>query len=443
MTRPAALLRCALCLGSLVAVAVPLARAQALRVAVGDREFVRAEASTLFGHAAFPVTLLARLGADVRASRADVVVRLFGDTLRFRPGQPGFEVNGQPEPLDAWTYMDEGVLFVAQSFFTRWLPSRYPGRLAYRDGVLRIAAPSQLVAARRPDSGEVWVPAARGDAGDPLAGALLGFIDARLFGVFDSNVDRDPVPRSSFGTVARVGVGIQSARVRPFLTARYDFAIHRFVHSDDWNRATHDVNVEFAPSLRSIRLRLGAAAQIGSLTEDRELSNQVVLRPQIEIRPTPAHVLNVYVMLIARRIHNEVESRRDTFLLAGAGYYVWWRGGGIRVDGRYDVNKSELETNRYAGWTGRAWTQIPVPASHRLTLDAEHNRRRYAWSFVDQAGTIARADRRWIWSVSLTRELAGPAWEVGLKYVMEDNRSNNTYAVYEARRVELMVRRRW
>jgi hypothetical protein len=453
MTHPAALLRFALWLGSLVAVACLPARAQVLRVTAGDRELARAEASTLFGYAALPVTLLVQLGADVKASRAEVVVRLFGDTLRFRPGHPGFRVNGRTESLNSWTYLEDDVLFVAQWFFTRWLPSRYPERLAYRDGVLRIAAAPKPVAAARlvaPPTGDTARPPAivrpargKADPDDPLRGALLGFIDARVSGVFDSNVDRDPVPRPSYGTVVRLGAGIQSARSRPFLMARYDFALHRFANTEEWNRATHDVSAEVAPSLSRIRLRLGAAVRLKSWTEDRERADQVILKPQIEFRPAPIHVLYLYVLHSARRIDVASESRSDTFRLAGIGYYVWLHGSGVRVDGRYEENGSELERSRHVGWTGLTWMEIPLPGSHRLTLEGTHNRRRYARSFVDQARTVARADRRWTYSMSLSRELARTPWELGLAYHFEGNRSNDTYAVYSGRRVEVTVRRRW
>ncbi|HEV8264760.1 MAG TPA: hypothetical protein VGQ06_07400 [Gemmatimonadales bacterium] len=459
MTHPAA--RLALCLGSLAAVVPGPAAAQVFRVVAGGREVARVEASTLYGYSALPVTLLARLGADVQASRAEVVVRLFGDTVRFRPAYAGFEVNGRTESLHSWTYLDENeVLFVAQWFFTHWLPSRYPERLAYRDGVLRIAVAPQPVAAPLAPSGDtarpvVTVGPARGnvpipapspprrDPDDPVPGVLLGFIDARVSGVFDSNIDRDPVPRPSYGTVARLGIGLQSARSRPFLTARYDFSLYRFANTEEWNRTTHDVTAELAPSRRPLRLRLAATLRIGSWTEDREPANQIILKPQIEFRPAPAHVFSLYVVHSARRIDIGVGSRRDTFQLAAMGYYLWWHGGGLWVDGRYEVNKSEFERSRYVGWTGSAWIRIPLPASHRVTLETAYNRRWYARSFVDQAGTVARADRRWTSSVSLSREFEGRPWEVGLKYGFEDNRSNDTYAVYQARRVEVTVRRRW
>jgi hypothetical protein len=452
MTHPVALLRCALCLGILVAVARLPADAQVLRVVAGDRELARAEASTLFGYSALPVTLLARLGADVKASRAGVVARLFGDTLSFRPTQAGFQVNGRTESLHAWAYLDEDeVLFVAQWFFTDWLPRRYPERLAYRDGVLRMAvAPQPAGTARLAASGETAAPPAPGgpargkaDPDDPRLDVLLGFIDARVAGVFESNIDRNPVPRPSYGTLARLGVGIQSARARPFLTARYDLALHRFAHTEEGNRTMHDVTAELAPSLSPLRLRLAATLRIGSWTEDRERTDEIILKPRIEIRPAPADVWSLYVVQSARRVDIGAGTRRDTFRLAGMGYYRWWRGGGLSVDGRYEVNKSELESSRYVGWTGSGWIRIPLPASHRLELETAHNRRWYAGSFVDQGDTVARMDRRWTYSVFLIRELDGPQWEVGLKYGFEDNRSNNGYAVYRARRVEVTMRRRW
>ncbi|HEY3221486.1 MAG TPA: hypothetical protein VGJ80_12200 [Gemmatimonadales bacterium] len=444
-------MRFALCLAALVAIAHVPARAQAIRLVAGDRERARAEASTLFGHRALPVTLLAALGADVTASGAQVVASLFGDRLYFHTGQPGFQVNERQESLPSWSYVDEnGVLFVDEWFFSHWLPSRYPERLTYRDGVLRIVATGVRRDTTRTVSGQaldpkrpIGAPPLRREPDDPLLGALFGFIDARVSGVFDSNIDRDPVPQRSYGTVARLGVGLQSARVRPFLTARYDFTLNRFSNTLEWNRTTHDVSVEFAPSLRPLRLRLGATLRIGSWTEDRELADEIILRPQIEFRPAPAHVLSLYAVHSARRIDLGVASRRDTFLLAGMGYYLWWPCGGLWVTGRYEGNKSEFEGSRYGGWTGSGWIRIPLPAAHRLELQTAYNRRRYDRSFVDQAGTVARADQRWTYGVSLIRELHGPAWEVGVEYAFEENRSNNAYAVYRASRVEVGVRRRW
>lgn len=475
--------RLALSLAGLIVVACLPAQAQVLRVAAGGRELAHAAVANAGGYRALPITLLVPFGAEVEADAGVVVVRLFDDTLRFYPGYAEFQVNVRMESLSALAYQEDGVLFVAQWFFTNWLPERYPQRLAYRDGVLRLtagevaatrqpaadalgaererdsafvatatpavdakrAAPSKdsarAAAIPQPDDG-FQVPDRRRDPDAPW-GDMLGFIDARASGVFDSNIDHAPAPRRSYGTVARLRVGIQSALTYPFLMARYDLAAYRFTNSDVWNRTTHDVSVDLAPSLSTIRLRLGAALRLGAWTEDRQPANQIIVKPQIEIRPTPIHLINLYVMQSARRIEVGAATRKDTFRLAGVGYYRWWHDGGFRVDARYEVNESESEPSRYAGWTGYNWIRIPLGASQRFTLETSYNRRWYARSFVDPAGTVARWDRRWTSSASLASELAGSGWELGLGYTFEDNLSNNPYAVYQAHRVEFTVRRRW
>jgi hypothetical protein len=276
-----------------------------------------------------------------------------------------------------------------------------------------------------------------------LKGVLLGFIDARVSGVYESNIDRDPVARGSYGMVARLGMGLQSARSRPFLLVRYDFGLYRFTDAEDWNRTAHDVAAELAPSFSVFRLRLGAAVRLGSLTEDRETANQIILRPQLEIRPTPIQVITVYAMHSARRIDVGTGTQRDTFLLAGLGLYQWWHGGGLRVDGRYEVNQSEYERSRYRAWTTYAWVRAPLSRWLRVTVEGTHSQRRYGQSFVDPASTVLRQDRRWMSSLALTSEFAQARWELGLVYGYEDNGSNDPYARYRAHRVEFGIRRRW
>lgn len=455
------------------------------RVAAGGREVARAEVSFARGYRTLPITLLVPLGAQVTTGQDAVVVRIFDDTLRFYPGYPAFRFNERMESLYSPAYLEDGVLFVAQWFFTGWLPARYPGRFRYWEGVFRLEAggpPAPPVAATQPvmvakrtvlagDSAK----AATGDSAraaaqprdtagrpppspvdealplplpaqghdDPLKGVLLGFIDARVSGVYESNIDRDPVPRASYGMVARLGMGLQSARTRPFLLVRYDLGLYRFTDTDEWDRTAHDVAAELAPAFSVFRLRLGAAVRLGSLTEDRQSANQIILRPQLEIRPTPIQVVTVYALHAARRIDVGTRTQSDTFLLAGLGLYHWWHAGGLRVDGRYEVNQSEYEGSRYRGWTTYTWVRAPLSRVLRVTVEGAFNRRQYGHSFVDPDSAVMRQDRRWISSVAFTSEFARARWELGLEYEFEDNWSNDRYARYRAHRVEFMIRRRW
>lgn len=437
-------------------------------MAIGEREVARAAVSATHGFPALPLDLLGALGAKVRPGPEAVVVLLFGDTLHFYPGYPQFAINLRMESLHAAAYREDGKLFVAEWFFTRWLPRYYLGRLSYEGGVLR--APAGAGGPDRPavaDVAGVAPPPGNGDDADPPpspaprpvgdpppsptrrgyrddpVGELVGFIDARVAGVYDSNIDHGPDPRSSYGTVARVAVGVQSAPVRPFLMARYDFALYQFADSGDWNRTTHDVSVDVAPALGPLRLRLGGALRLGAWTEDRQPANQIILMPQIEFRPTPIDLVNVYALQSARRIELAAGSQRDTFRLAGAGYYRWWHAGGVRIDGRYEVNKSEYEPSRYRAWTGYLWLRLPLTSRQRVTLQAAYNRRRYPRGFVASPGSEVRRDRRWTVSLALANRFDRARWEVSLGYTFEHNASNSQWAVYQAQRTEFLVRRRW
>lgn len=88
--------------------------------------------------ARFPLTVFETLGATVRADRTGTVVVLFGDTLRFRADTPFFTAGGSVYQLAHGTVMANGALTIPEQVFVQWLPIRYPSRVEYRSGALRI-----------------------------------------------------------------------------------------------------------------------------------------------------------------------------------------------------------------------------------------------------------------------------------------------------------------
>ena len=164
------------------------------------------------------------------------------------------------------------------------------------------------------------------------------------------------------------------SRARPFLMARYDFALNRFAGTTEWNRTTHDASAELAPAFGKVRLRLGAGVRLGAWTEDRQAADQIILRPQIEFRPSPVHLLNGYVVVSARRIDVGVETRSDTFRLAGVGYYLWWRGGGLRHGHGLRRAAPRRRSDRdVAGVAGRRDDRCRAGQGHRgLQRNHEH-----------------------------------------------------------------------
>lgn len=470
-------------LAALVLAAPVSARAQELRVEAGGA-VTREGAYYLRGIAVYTDTLLAALGGTLRRERAEVRVLLFGDTLRFRDGYPDALLNDVAIPLRNWSYLPGGTLYLPARFFLEWLPSRYPDRLVVTGGTLRLrdavtpvvaaAEPAPALAADAvrdtvppPPAGAVSPPAEpvierRGstqrrppeptppapDEMDPEIGPpsrLIGFIDSRFSGVSDSNIDHEEVPTPATGTVAAVAVGIQSARSSPFLSARYDFRYYRFTNSARWNRSTHEVQVAVAPSLPPFQFELEAAVRIGSWTEDRELADQVVLRPSVELRASRNVFLTVHAAQRVRSVSVAEAERADTSRLVGIEVARRWSGGGRwELESRYEDNGSQRPTSRYTSWSGRGLLRLPLSAANRLTLQLEYRERQYLARPVGTEDSPAnRQDRRWTPSAGLSHDFGSGHWIAMLEYELEDNRSTEAGAGYQAHRVALTLRRRW
>jgi len=134
----------------LLLVATPLrAAAQPSALAIeGAGEPVRVAVATHHGHPAFPATALAALGGQWVEEPAGARAVLFGDTLHFELFSPFFTVGGETVQLVAPVYRAGGAVHLPHQFFVEWLPARYPDRLRYEDGVLRLTGAAAAKAAR-------------------------------------------------------------------------------------------------------------------------------------------------------------------------------------------------------------------------------------------------------------------------------------------------------
>lgn len=126
-------------LACFAAPAVAQAQLSALRVE-GTGKPVSASVARHRGYPAFPAGLLEALGAQVEPGPRGARVLLFGDTLHFEAASPFFTA-GRVHQLAAPVYREGGTLYIPGQFFVEWLPGRYPDRLEYRAGVLRLVAP--------------------------------------------------------------------------------------------------------------------------------------------------------------------------------------------------------------------------------------------------------------------------------------------------------------
>jgi len=138
----------------LLLIATPLrAVAQPTALAIeGAGDTVRVAPATHLGHPAYPASALSALGARWEDDPAGARAVLFGDTLRFELYSPFFTVRGETVQLVAPVYRAGGALHLPHQFFAEWLPARYPDRLRYENGVLRLAPAAAASAAARQDA---------------------------------------------------------------------------------------------------------------------------------------------------------------------------------------------------------------------------------------------------------------------------------------------------
>ncbi|HUH13993.1 MAG TPA: N-acetylmuramoyl-L-alanine amidase, partial [Longimicrobiales bacterium] len=93
---------------------------------------------------------LERAGAQVLEGPVGARVVLFGDTLDFEARSPFFRAAGRLQHLAFPATRRDGVLYLPRQLFVSWLPERYPSRVSYGDGVLRIAGVPPVAAAAPP-----------------------------------------------------------------------------------------------------------------------------------------------------------------------------------------------------------------------------------------------------------------------------------------------------
>ncbi|HEX7048620.1 MAG TPA: N-acetylmuramoyl-L-alanine amidase [Longimicrobiales bacterium] len=129
------------------------------------------------GYPAYSVAALERLGAAVTGSVAGARAVVFGDTLRFETFSPFFRVNGKVQQLVSPVYREDGILYLPRQLFSEWLPRRYPDRLRFEDGTLRLLETGVAVAAADTATAPrvVIIDAGHGgrDPGKPGPGGLL------------------------------------------------------------------------------------------------------------------------------------------------------------------------------------------------------------------------------------------------------------------------------
>lgn len=117
---------------------------------VTARTTARAAAVWDYGFAAYPVTVLAPLGAVIMPNADRIEVKVFGTTLWFRPGHGTFADNGLLVAMQQVAFLRNGVLYLPDYFYSRWLPTRHARMLRYDGETGTLTRSDNVVVVLRP-----------------------------------------------------------------------------------------------------------------------------------------------------------------------------------------------------------------------------------------------------------------------------------------------------
>jgi N-acetylmuramoyl-L-alanine amidase len=96
------------------------------------------DAHTSHGAVRYGASALERLGAKFETEPHSLRIFLLGDTLVFHAGSPFFRDNARIRQLFDPVVERGDMLEIPAQFFTEWLPARFPEKLAYAAGTLRM-----------------------------------------------------------------------------------------------------------------------------------------------------------------------------------------------------------------------------------------------------------------------------------------------------------------
>lgn len=417
---------------------------------VGGDSTYRAVAVLDQGFAAFPITLLAPLGAEFAVSQGRHEVRVFGRTLGFRVGYGTFTENGMIMSLHYPAYERGGVLYVPEQFFTEWIPARYPRNVRYSAETGTLKRFELVVAAATPPAMEprqsrpVGVDSTTHRlSADPLftteeppmtstrtpeltrrvlVPATDGEMYVRLSGWYSDNFFQAPsegLPTELKATTGEMRLVVRSlipglnvqARVNRTHFERFDPSMAA-VAVIDWTVGPH--SLEFTGGRQSRSPRLLGGDQAGFANTTHGAVGYGLMLPGKFQASALGHHYNI-------RQHG----RPGEFRLSGAGGALRWRGLGSRFSPEVGAMESRweggAESETYVEQTRWALIRASPWSSVYLNVRYREDARSYSIS-SPSASNYGREDTRGQWTIStdvrITRRLA---W--GVYYTFDDGKS--------------------
>lgn len=262
--------------------------------------------------------------------------------------------------------------------------------------------------------------------------------------VYDSNIDRDERGQDSYGFVVGTAIRYQSAPTRPLFQLNYELAGHSYQPEDQWNRLSNHLTLTFERRLTR-RLTLDAIGDVSlnGTSEDRELSDEFLVRPRMEFRVTNAFRARVYGAYRLKRYEENVE-RDATNHYVGVEFQQRMESGNRWETGlRYEVNDGRGPRYQYVRWTYANEYLLNVTQRDTVAVDIKYRFQHYWYRLVELDDVdVPRRDHRWIPSVSWVHRF-GSNLDLSINYNFETRFSNDLDKDFSAHSTSISVMRRW
>jgi hypothetical protein len=286
------------------------------------------------------------------------------------------------------------------------------------------------------------VPAVRRDTLPSPAQNQLSFSSA-IVSRADNNVNRDDANVRSVGGAAAVGARFESSTLRPGLVLEYDAALHRYTGTTRFNRVSQRLRSTLSSRIArwwTVEL-IGEGALKGS-SEDRDVSDQLMLLPRTDFRLTGASRLRLGASQRWRRYPTDsLQNAVNRYVFAEVRHRLG-RDAAIETQARLERNDAAGARFDYRRSMLASTFSTPVGAHVAFELGMQYRIQEYSGRFVkinklDQR----RVDHRLEPSALLALRLG--ASEVALSYDPEWRRSNDPGKIMDQQILQLSVRRRW
>lgn len=258
--------------------------------------------------------------------------------------------------------------------------------------------------------------------------------------VFDSNIDQNDEPVSSYGMVPAAKLMIRSSRKDPVLSGTYVVARHDYSNSERWTRTSHMGELVFEPvSSGTVRPQTSGQFSIRGSSEDRDVSNEYRFDQEIEFRFSRNQRVVLYGAMVWKKIP---ESPIDDAFKPRTGIVLQQRGEDGRrweLEIRREWNEEQGTRGEYDRWKIETSYRFPLSKTIQARAQVEYRIKSYRDRFVEiEEEDYLRKDNRLTIGASAVSEIFRNV-SLQLGYRFETRDSNDPDKRFSAHLMMLML----